>query len=359
MSNFLYKQIKEYLLQLIETNKQVSHYKLPSENQIALKFNTSRITAKRALMELQEEGYIYRYQGKGSYINTEKEESPSKSSSNFICMLLPNIGSSFISNIVAGARNVLKQQGYHLLLMSERENELVQENLVSNLVDLGVKGIIVFPNNSAKYNKDLLLLAFNKFPVVFVDRTLSNIDVSSVSSDHTEMSKKAVQHLIDKGCKNIGLITVPADYGSSTARRISGYERAHMENNLLIKSSNILVVTKDMLDQKELISNFLRDNPELDGLLSYGDTIGINVYHAISECGIQVPKDLKVVFFDNEYSNYQDILPFASTCISQRSTEIGETAANLLIKYMKNHSVGNDKILIECDIIEKESTRAE
>ncbi|MGF7142658.1 GntR family transcriptional regulator of arabinose operon [Anaerotaenia torta] len=357
MSNFLYKQIKDHLLQLIADNRQVPHYKLPSENQLAMKFNTSRITAKRALTELQEEGYIYRYQGKGSYINTEKQNSKAEPSASFICMLLPNIGSNFISNIVSGARTVLKQNGYHLLLMSEREEDLLQDNLVSNLVELGVKGIIVFPNSSARYNKDLLLLAFNKFPVVFVDRTLHNIDVSSVSSDHLEMSKKAVQHLIDRDCKNIGLITVPAEYGSSSARRISGYERAHMENNLLIKSSNILYVTKDMPDLTERICEYFRTNPDLDGILSYGDIIGIHVYSAIRACGIGVPQDMKVIFFDNEYMNYQDILPFSSTCISQRSLEIGETAANLIIKYLKKHSIGNDKIMIDCDIIEKDSTR--
>ncbi len=359
MSNFLYKQIKDYLLQLIADNKQTPHYKLPSENQIAMKFNTSRITAKRALTELQEEGYIYRYQGKGSYINTEKEAGKPESFTNFICMLLPNIGSNFIANIVSGARNVLRQNGYHLLLMSEPEDELIQDNLVSSLVEMNVKGIIVFPNNSARYNKDLLLLAFNKYPVVFVDRTLHNIDVSSVSSDHLEMSKKAVQHLIDRGCRDIGLITVPAEYGSSSARRISGYERAHMENNLLIKSSNILTVTKDMPDLTDRICEYFRANPTLDGVLSYGDVIGIHVYSAISACGIRVPEDMKVVFFDNEYMNYQDILPFSSTCVAQQGSKIGETAANLILKYLKKHVVENEKIMIDCHIIEKDSTRNE
>lgn len=359
MSNFLYKQIKEYLMQLINDNKRVPHYKLPSENQIAVKFNTSRITAKRAFTELMEEGYIYRIQGKGSFINQEKADSKPQNTSNFVCMLLPNIDSDFVSGIVSGARKVLKENGYQLLLMSEKEDELLQNNLVSALVDLGIKGIIVFPNNCARYNKDLLLLAFNKFPVVFVDRTLRNIDVSSVTSDHQGMSRKAVQHLIDRGCKNIGLISVPADYASSSARRIAGYERAHMENNMLIKASNCLFVTKDMPDLKNRIVSFLQDNPDLDGLLSYGDIIGINVYAAIMECGIQVPKDLKLIFFDNEYNKFQNILPFSSTCVAQRSTEIGETAAGLLIKYMKKHAVGNDKILIETDIIERESTRDE
>lgn len=359
MSNFLYKQIKEYLLQLIKDNKEVPRYKLPSENQVAVKFNTSRITAKRAFTELQEEGYIYRMQGKGSFINQEKKNAEAKNSAEFVCLLLPNIGSNFISNLVKGVQKVLKEQGYHLLIMTEREDELSRNNLVSEIVDLGIKGIIIFPNNSAHYNKDLLLLAFNKFPVVFVDRTLHNIDVSSVSSDHQNMSKKAVQLLIDKGCTNIGLITMSPDYASSTARRIVGYEKAHMENNLLIKSSNILYIKKNAPDLKERIIEYLRENPDLDGILSYGDTIGIHVYMALDALHINVPKDMKIIFFDDEYKNYQDILPFTSTSIAQKSNEIGETAAKLLIKYMKNHSIGNEKIMIECDIIERESTQDE
>jgi len=52
-------------------------------------------------------------------------------------------------------------------------------------------------------------------------------------------------------------------------------------------------------------------------------------------------------------------LPFTSTSVVQKSNEIGETAAKLLIKYMKNRSIGNEKIMIECDIIERESTQDE
>jgi GntR family transcriptional regulator of arabinose operon len=356
MSEFLYKQIKEYLLQLIADNKYVSHYKLPSENQLAVKFNSSRITAKKAYTELQEEGYIYRIQGKGSFINQKKEDTKSQKSADFVCMLLPNIESDFVAALVAGVKTVLRENGYYQLLLIDNDQNLSQTNLIGSLVSLGVKGIIVFPNSFARYSKDLLLLAFNKFPIVFVDRTLHNFDVASVSSDHLAMGKKAVQHLIDRGCKNIGLITMPRDHGNSVSSRISGYEQAHMENNMLIKSSNILYLTKEMPDLKEQIIKYLQANPELDGIVSYGDIIGISVYSAVKSCGIRVPQDLKIIFFDNEYEKYQAIFPFTATCVSQRSEEIGETAASLLISYMKKHSVRNDKILIDCDIIEGEST---
>lgn len=356
MSKYLYEEIKDYLIGLIRNNKNVPHYKLPSENQLAMKFSTTRITAKRALTELQDAGYIYRIHGKGSFIQPDAVEKEELKTNDFICMLLPNIESRFIANLVGGARRLLKEYGYHLIILSEKEEELNSCQLIKRIVDLGVKGIIVFPNSRARYNKDLLLLALNKFPVVFVDRTLRDFDVSSVTSDHINIARKGVQLLFDRGCKNVGFITMPSEYSSSIARRISGYEKAHVDNERRILSRNLLYVTKQETGQVDHILNYFRQNPKLDGLLSYGGEIGFNVYRAIQKAGIQVPDDLKVIFFDDEYAEFCDILPFSPTCICQRSTEIGTRAAELMINYIAKKTVTIDKILVDCDIVEREST---
>ena len=65
----VYKQIRNHLEELIARNRNVPNYKLPSENQLANLFHTSRIPVKRALDELEAEGIIYRRQGKGSFIS--------------------------------------------------------------------------------------------------------------------------------------------------------------------------------------------------------------------------------------------------------------------------------------------------
>lgn len=356
MGKFLYQEIKDYLLGLIKEHKSEPHYQLPSENQLALKFATTRITAKRALTELQEEGYIYRVHGKGSFINPEIASNKELRTNDFICMLLPNLESRFIADMIAGTKQYLKEQGYHLLLLSEAQKDLSESKLISHIVELGVKGIIVFPNSRATYNKDLLLLALNKFPVVFVDRTLQDLDISSVTSDHTEIGRKGAQLLFDKGCKNIGFITMPPEYSSSIAQRINGYEKAHAENELYIKSHNVLLLRKNDPNQVNTICKYLKEHPDLQGLLSYGGKVGLNLYRALAMTGISVPEQLKIVFLDDEYEEFQDFLPFSPTCISQQAAEIGRQAAQLVVGYISKKSVTNDKVLLECDVIEREST---
>ena len=356
MGKFLYETIKDYLKKLIQENKNVPNYKLPSENQLAMRFSTTRMTAKRAISELQEEGLLYRIHGKGSFITAAPAQGTDVPVNEFICMLLPNLESHFILELIAGARQYLKPFGYHLLIMSESEEELRTFNLIKRIVNLNIKGIIVFPNSRAHYNKDLLLLALNKFPVVFVDRTLHDFDISSETSDHINIGRRGIQVLIDKGCQNIGFISMPREDSSSISRRLTGYEKAHVENDRRIIPRHILYVTKNDPNQTEQITRFLTENPQLDGLLSYGGKVGFNVYKAIAKSGRKVPEELKVIFLDDEYADYCDLLPFSPTCIAQNSFEIGSRAAELIINYITTNTITSDKIQLDCNIIEREST---
>lgn len=63
----LYLQIKEDLLVQIN-NRKFSNQQLPGEVSLTNEYNVSRITVRRALMELQREGYIYRKQGRGTFV---------------------------------------------------------------------------------------------------------------------------------------------------------------------------------------------------------------------------------------------------------------------------------------------------
>lgn len=357
MGKYLYLQIKEHLMKLIRDNKDNPSYQLPSENQLALKFSASRITAKRALTELQKEGRIYRVHGKGSFISPAAAEDEQLTGGNAICMLLPNLESHFMTRMVDGVQQELRKHGYHLLLISEKDPNNHNSQLISHILELGVKGIIVFPNSRSRYKNDLLLLALNKFPVVFVDRTLRDFDVSAVTSDHIAISQRAVQMLFDRGCKQVGFISRPPEYSTSIARRITGYEKAHIANDRTIHLRSRLYLPRDEDNQLACILKFLEQNPDMDGLLTYGSSVGFHVYRAIAKAGIRVPEQLQVVFFDDEYAEFCDLLPFAPTCIVQRSEEIGAKAAQLVLQYIQSKQVTIDKVFVDCDIVERDSTK--
>jgi len=67
--------IKQHICQKIESGQWSQHYKVPSENELTRQFDVSRMTARRALQELTEQGILIRSQGSGTYVATFKSQS--------------------------------------------------------------------------------------------------------------------------------------------------------------------------------------------------------------------------------------------------------------------------------------------
>lgn len=68
-----YKKIKTYILEGISSHSFTDA--LPSENKLAEFFSVSRMTARKAMDELEREGHITRVNGKGSFVKTQKHYS--------------------------------------------------------------------------------------------------------------------------------------------------------------------------------------------------------------------------------------------------------------------------------------------
>lgn len=67
--------IKNHICQMIESGQWQQHDKVPSENELAEEFSVSRMTARRALQELTEQGLLIRSQGAGTFVATFKSQS--------------------------------------------------------------------------------------------------------------------------------------------------------------------------------------------------------------------------------------------------------------------------------------------
>lgn len=86
----LYKQIADTILEDLKKDDSNSEYqfldnenKLPTERALADIFDVSRITIRKALALLEEENYVKRIQGKGTYYNKNKVLKPLKESKSF------------------------------------------------------------------------------------------------------------------------------------------------------------------------------------------------------------------------------------------------------------------------------------
>ena len=89
----LYLQLKEVLLDAIESGKWRVNEKIPSENKLSEQYGLSRMTVRAVLTDLVKEGMLYRVQGKGTFV-AEK---------------ISTVSPSYV-----GIREQLEKQGYEV-----------------------------------------------------------------------------------------------------------------------------------------------------------------------------------------------------------------------------------------------------
>lgn len=64
-----YQQLKQEIMAWFETGRLKRDEQMPSENEIAGQFQMSRQTVRQTLGELEQEGWLYRVQGKGTFVS--------------------------------------------------------------------------------------------------------------------------------------------------------------------------------------------------------------------------------------------------------------------------------------------------
>lgn len=67
-----YYQLKRRLIQKIDQEELKPEEAIPSERELIQIYGVSRITVRRALDELVNEGYLYKVQGKGTYVKSDE-----------------------------------------------------------------------------------------------------------------------------------------------------------------------------------------------------------------------------------------------------------------------------------------------
>ena len=76
-SNPYYRQIADYFAAQIRDEVLKPGRKLPSESELCSQFSVSRVTARKAIRELEALGLVYSRQGKGTYVQQRPlEEKP-------------------------------------------------------------------------------------------------------------------------------------------------------------------------------------------------------------------------------------------------------------------------------------------
>jgi LacI family transcriptional regulator len=133
------------------------------------------------------------------------------------------------SGVALGAQQEADRQGYLLVVTHTGESDEKEKQVVELLRDRRVDGLILSPAHiDAKYLRELQQ---DGLPFVLVDRSIDDLDVSSVVTDSFAGLDMLVEHLADHDHERIAYLGGPTHI-SAFRDRLEGYKKAMARRRL-------------------------------------------------------------------------------------------------------------------------------
>lgn len=364
----LYQTIYEQLRSQIEHKDYSLNDSLPSEKELALQFEVSTITIKKALNLLKEDGYIIRKPRKGSIVVSYLPTTISTNSSNnpngvlTLGLIITNFTDFFGAHILRSILDYEDSQLHFIVKLSYGDSQK-EDALIQELIDFGIQGLILLPSSSEYTSPKILELISKEFPMVVLDRLMANLPICSVQTDSLTAAKELTKFLFDQGHKRIGIITSDS-HVTTIDERVNGFLAAHIDKNIAVNQGQILsnidsVVpnsTRNITEDVQNIIHFIEANHEMTAILTTEYNIALLVKSAVEKLGYTIPHDFSLVCFDHPAVNIFDVQAFTITHIKQKQSLIGTKAVELLLKKINNPSL-IEKISLDYELVEGNSVK--
>jgi GntR family transcriptional regulator of arabinose operon len=359
----LYSVIMDELKAQISSGDYLPEAQLPTEAELSSRYGVSRITTRRALEELERDGYIYRIKGSGSFVKSRSRAQAEKRESaagKMVSLILPSEDDRGTMGYIRGTSDWLNANGYYLSLHQSDYDSQKERDLLEMLTRDGISGIILYPRND-QTNYDILhRLCLENYPIVTIDKYYDSLPLGAVVSDNLDGSYRAVSRLIELGHRKIAFLTAVSIESTSSVRdRYFGYCKALKDHGLPIDSRYIRLNMKGYREEvgverfyKELLDSY--QNEGVTAIQTENDLIAANLLNLCLDRGIRIPEDFSIIGFDNNPVTEHVIIPL--TTVEQQFYEIGRRAAEIVVLWLERGRQTPGRVLVPVKLVERGTT---
>jgi GntR family transcriptional regulator, arabinose operon transcriptional repressor len=358
-----YLALKNYLRKQILTGKLPHHGQIPSEPALCRKHALSRNTVQRAILELVDEGFLKRKQGRGTFVSFQR----SREQQTLVGFLYPqekHVETNSWERSIAGAQQCAEEHGFRILSANTLNDPHRSLDLVVWLNEAKAIGSLFIPNcqplSEETNNEVLTALRNSGQQVVLVDTDVAGENdgkVSCVTCQNFEGSYAATRHLIVRGYRRIAYLRGP--HRRSGDERFKGFLAAMSDAGLEVRPEYTLKVGEEIVEEQGVqevdIFKALREPPE--AVVCLHDAVALNVLRRCAERGIRVPDDLAVVGFDDVYQSRISHPPL--TTVRQDLFRIGYRAMEILVGHVQGEITQPVIERLPCQLVVRKSCVAQ
>ena len=193
-----------------------------------------------------------------------------------------------------------------------------------------------------------------RIPFVVVDSdSATSASVPTVGANNWNGGLLATRHLIDLGHRRIAVISGPADVLCSRAR-VAGFRSAHDDAGLPVDPDLVCYGNFYVDGGYEHAMRLLTGPDRPTAVFAGSDLQALGVYRAAGKLGLNIPRDLSVIGYDN--------LPVAQwvgpalTTVNQPLREMAGTATRMLLDLARGVEPATSRIDFVTELVVREST---
>lgn len=270
-------------------------------------------------------------------------------SSQMIGVVVPDITNPYYGQLTRGLVDSLGAE-YGTWVCNTDGSTKRERSYVADMVARGADALVM---TSVDVEGDAVAAAVAAgVPAVSLGESVDHPLVDRVLAADEEASQSAVEHLVARGARRVGIIEGPRSFGHS---REEGYLTALAAAGL--KAPQQLRVHGDWtrVGGREAMLRLMRLPQRPDAVFCANDLTAIGALDAVRSLGLRVPDDVRIVGFDDIEA--ASLVSPALTTIANPAYETGWSAAKLVLdRLLGRHTGSRRTVTLPCRLIVRETS---
>jgi LacI family transcriptional regulator len=267
-----------------------------------------------------------------------------------IGVISSDVSFPFLGETLLGIGDVLRPKGYSIFLfhtpgLAEREIE----NLDLALRDR-VDGIIALATSQRWHATTYADL--KNIPIVFMDRPFDGLTGPYVGPNNAGGATLAVEHFLNCGMTEIGILTGPQDL-LNMGERLAGFREAMATRGLPVPDEWIFSSPLDAEGGYAAMMALLALPRRPRAVLINSEQLTLGALRALPEAAVRCPEDLGLISFD-EYPWAAVACPPLTT-VRVPNREMGRTAAETLLTMLQGGEPVAAPAPLPCELVLRRS----
>lgn len=255
-----------------------------------------------------------------------------------VVLALSTLNNPFFVELRDGAQAAADEAGVNLYIVDAQNDSATQANQLATAAAGSTKAVIVNPVDSDAASASVNTLTAANIPVVGVDRTVNDADLTSlVASDNVAGGKQAADELAAAMGEKGTVISLQGVSGTSASRdRGAGFDEG------IAAYPDITVVAEqtanfDRASALDVTTNLLQANSGVTGIFAENDEMALG---AIQALGARAGSEVMVVGFDGTSDGLAAISDGSLyATVAQQPAELGKLAIELAVKAIDGDTV--------------------